>query len=450
MSNPEKYLILSGGTILSMSPEVGIIENGYIICKGNKITQIGQGDYSSNLPPNISLLDTRGKLVMPGLINTHTHAAMALLSGIADDLPLMQWLNEHIFPLEGRLMSPEFVYTGTMLSGLSMLRSGTTTLVDGYFYEDSAATAIKELGLRGIMAQGVLDFPNPQYDNPGEGLKIIRDFIKKWQGDDLIHPAIFCHSPYTCSPDTLIEAKLLSRETASLYLIHLSETVDEVEEIKKRYGSTPVRHLENLGVLDNKTLAVHCVWLDQGEIDKLGEKGVKVAHCPESNMKLAAGIAPVPQLISKGVCVGLGTDSCASNNNLDLFQEMDTTAKLHKINNVDPTLMDAQGVLEMATVRAAEAIGLGHLIGTLETGKKADIICIDLNQPHLTPLYNISSQLIYAATGADVDTVIVDGEILLQNRKYTKCDPGQILNTAKKWAKRIIKFKASSNGREPK
>jgi len=439
----EKALIISGGTILTMSPKFGIIEDGYVICRGQRIVEIGSRPVPEKYKtgPESGFLNTDGKIIMPGLINSHTHTPMSLLAGIADDLPLMEWLNNNIFPIEARILSPDFVYTGTLLSALAMLRSGTTTVVDGYFFENDAARAIEELGMRGVMAQGILDFPNPQYKTAQEGLSIIKAFINTWQGSDLIRPALFCHSAYTCSPQTLLSAKRLSQEMGILYFIHLAETRQEVDTIHKRFNITPVRHLARLDILSPDVIAVHCVWIDKEDIAALAKRDVKVVHCPESNMKMAAGIAPVPGLLDAGICVSLGTDGCASNNNLDLFLEMDTAAKLHKVHTGDPTAMDAQTVISMVTIKAAQAIGLGNEIGSLEPGKRADIICIDFSQPHLTPLYNIPSQLVYSASGMDVDTVIINGEILLKNRKFTKCLPDKILERANMWAKRIMESK---------
>jgi len=430
----DKTLLIHGGTILTMSPAWGTIEQGYIVCKEGMITALGRGPCTLPESPETERINAAGKLVLPGLINTHTHAPMSLFRGIADDLPLMEWLNRYIFPLETRLMSPDFVYVGTLLAGLSMVRSGTTTVGDGYFFEHDAARALRDLGIRGVMAQGVIDFPNPQYQTPQEGFERIGEFINHWSGSQIIRPALFCHSPYTCSPESLVHAHRMSLDTGVPYMIHLAETHDEVEQIRRRYGTTPVRHLERLGILGPQMLAVHCVWLDEEEIRILAAHQVKIAHCPESNMKLAAGIAPIPALLRAGVTVGLGTDGCASNNNLDMFQEMDMAAKLHKVATGDPTVMDAPTVLAMATTEAARALGLADEIGSLEPGKRADIICLDLNQPHLTPMYNIPSQLVYAASGLDVDTVIVNGEILLCDRRFTRCDPGEIMDEAKRWA----------------
>ena len=435
--NKQRAILIQGGKILTMSPDFGIIEDGYIICKGDRISDMGPCPCPYSNISEMDIIHAEEMLVMPGLINTHTHAPMSLMAGVADDLPLMEWLNHYIFPLEAGLMSPDFVYQGSLLAGLSMIRTGTTTVADGYFFETHAVKAINELGMRGVMAQGIIDFPNPHYPNPHAGFQAIADFIQEWQGSALITPALFCHSPYTCSPETLTQALSLAEEKGVLYMTHLSETGDEVEQIKQRYGTTPVRHLERLGILGPHLLAVHCVCLDDEEIRILAEHQVKVAHCPESNMKLAAGIAPVPGLLEAGVTVGLGTDGCASNNNLDMFQEMDMAAKLHKVATLDPTVMDAQTTLEMATIRAARALGIEDEVGSLEPGKKADIICLDLNQPHLTPLYHIPSQIVYAASGLDVDTVIINGEIRLQNRCFTKCDPREILREVKKWGERI-------------
>ena len=440
MQNPEKTkadLMIMGDFLLPMDGQNPLKDAG-IVVKGDRILAVGtQSDLSSEYEAE-KTLNMPGHLIMPGLINTHTHAAMSLFRGLADDLPLMDWLNHYIFPAEKRIDS-RLVDLGTRLACLEMIRTGSTTFKDMYLYEEAVAEAVAQMGMRGLLGEVLYDFPSPNYGPPEAGLSYARQMIKKWKGHSLIRVAVEPHSPYTCSPDLLERANEIAVKEGCLLVIHLSETREEVEQIRKRYGTTPVRHLERLGILGPHLLAVHCVCLDDEEIRILAEHQVKVAHCPESNMKLAAGISPVPRLLEAGVTVGLGTDGCASNNNLDMFQEMDMAAKLHKVATLDPTVMDAQTTLEMATIRAAKALGLEDEVGSLEPGKKADIICLDLNQPHLTPLYHIPSQIVYAASGLDVDTVIINGEIRLQNRCFTRCAPREILREVKKWGERISK-----------
>jgi 5-methylthioadenosine/S-adenosylhomocysteine deaminase len=378
------------------------------------------------------VLHARGQLVMPGLVNTHTHLPMVLLRGLADDLPLMTWLNGFIFPAEGRFMNKESVYAGSLLAMAEMILSGTTTFCDSYFFVDRIAQAALDMGMRGVVCQGFIDFPAPDIVNPIEKNSMAQKFLTRWKDrHPLINPALFCHSPYTCSGDTLKEIKDLSRQWQVPYLIHLAETRDEVRMIEEKHGKSPVFYLDDLGVLDGKTIAVHCNWLTDEEIDLLCRRNVKIAHCPESNMKLAAGMAPIPKLLRRGITVGLGTDGAASNNNLDLFPEMGMAAKIHKVIEMNPTVMDAKTVLRMATLDGARLLGLEQQIGTVEVGKTADLILIDLDQPHLTPLYNVTSHLVYAASGSDVSTVIIDGKLVLRNRQFVHIDLKDIMKTAR-------------------
>lgn len=433
-------LLICGGRVLTLDEKDSILDPGDIAISGNSIVEIGPG--LSKKYSGFEILDAGGQLVMPGLVNAHTHAAMSLLRGLADDLALMDWLKSYIFPAESRFMSPEHVYLGTLLACLEMIKSGTTTLCDGYFFETEAARAVQEAGLRGVMAQGIIDFPSPGAPTPQEGLQQAERFINQWKTSDRITPALFCHSAYTCCPQTLQETRKLAQKYHVPFCIHLSETQQEIHEITHRYGKRPVQHLADLGILqanpaqtnpaqthlaDETVIAVHCVWLAPEEIDLLHKLRVKVVHVPESNMKLASGIAPVPALLQRGVTVGLGTDGCASNNDLDLFREMDTAAKLHKISTQDPTALEARKVVHMATRGGANVLGLGSEIGSLEVGKKADLIVIDLQKPHLLPLYNLYSQLVYSFSGADVNTVVVNGNILMRNRRFLHLEEDKIL-----------------------
>jgi len=382
---------------------------------------------------------------MPGLVNSHLHAPMSLFRGLADDLPLKAWFEEHMFPAEGQWVNEEFVYWGTLLACAEMIRSGTTAFSDGYFFEDQAARAALQSGMRGLMAQGILDFPTPDSSSPAEALKRVKNFIRDYSDSGLIKPAIFAHTVYTCSPDLLKECRSLADRCGVPLITHLSETQSEVEEVLKKYGRRPVDHLENLGLLSSPLIACHCVWLTEREIDLFAQRRVRVVHNPESNMKLASGVAPIPDLLARGVIVGLGTDGCASNNNLDLFQEMDTAAKLHKVNRLDPMVMPAPTVLEMATMGGARVMGMEREIGSLEVGKKADVIVLELNRPHLQPVHNLVSHLVYSATGSDVRDVIIDGKVVMKNRKLLTLDEEEILAKAGEWGKKITtKSKISS------
>ncbi|KPJ66197.1 MAG: hypothetical protein AMJ45_04210, partial [Syntrophobacter sp. DG_60] len=325
------------------------------------------------------------------------------------------WL-KRIFSLEKRFVNKEFVYWGSLLSGIEMIMTGTTCFADGYFYEGAVAKACLELGIRAVLAQAVIDFPTPDVLEPSENLKVAEDFLRTWKEYSLIFPAIFAHAPYSCSAKTLKEAKALANDYQTLFFIHAAETKWEVEKIKNDHGEAPISYLYELNILDEDTVLVHVNWISKEEIEILKGTGAKVVHNPESNMKLGSGLSPVPDLLKEGIVVGLGTDSCASNNNLDLFQEMDTAAKVHKGWRKNPIVMPAEQVLNMATSYGARVLGLKK-IGRLGKGKDADIILINLNCPHLFPIYNPYSHIVYAMKGADVDTVIIQGKIIMENRK---------------------------------
>jgi 5-methylthioadenosine/S-adenosylhomocysteine deaminase len=399
-----------------------------VCVKRNRIVDIQVMDESPSFSANVEVIDASDCIIMPGLINSHCHTPMTLFRGSADDLPLKEWLYDRIFPMESEHLRPETVYWGSLLGCLEMIASGTTSFMDGYFFEDDTVKAVHRSGLRAHLAQGVIDFPAPGVPDPTENLLKATEFIEKWLGfSNLISPGMFCHSPSTCSEKTLREAMEISRDFSLPLQIHLSETSNEVDEILKKTGQRPVHFLNNLGVLDEGLVAAHAVHLNRDEIELLAEKGVRIVHVPESNMKLSSGTARIPEMISLGMKVGLGTDGCASNNDLDLFQEMDTAAKLGKLSTGNPVNMEARTVLKMATSWGAAILGVEQEVGTIENGKKADIIVIDLHSPHLVPLYNPFSSLVYSANGADVRDVIVDGQILLRNRVFQTLDPEEIM-----------------------
>jgi len=423
MNNTELDILISGGTTLTISPDMAIVENSEIGIKNGTIAFVREQEGSLEDYRCKKRIDASGSLIMPGLVNTHTHLPMVCFRGLADDLPLMEWLNNHIFPAEAKYVNRDMVYHGSLLAMAEMMLSGTTTFCDAYFFEGAVAEATRETGMRGVVCQGFIDFPTPDNPDPSKKEYTARSFIEKWTGvSPLITPALVCHSPYTCSPETLTLIQGIAREHDLLFLIHLAETKDEVSLIQERYGTTPVRHLHGLGILDDRTVPAHCVWVDDEEIDIMAACGVKVSHIPESNMKLAAGNAPIPHMLERGITVSLGTDGCASNNDLDMLLEMDTTAKVHKVAEMDPTVMDAETVLRMATIEGARALGMDDSIGSIEAGKCADIIILDMNKPHLTPLYNGYSQVVYAATGADVATSIINGQVVMEQRHLLSMD----------------------------
>ncbi|HOD34414.1 MAG TPA: amidohydrolase [Syntrophales bacterium] len=434
----ELDILIRGGTLLTMSEAMEIVHDPVIGIRDGKILFVDRSGPSTSPLPAGETLDASHSIILPGLVNTHTHLPMTLFRGLADDLPLMEWLNHHIFPAEAKYVNREMVYAGSLLAMTEMILSGTTTFCDGYFYESRVAQAAVDAGVRAVTAQGFIDSPASGTGTLPDNIEIAERFIDKWRGkSELLTPALFCHSPYTCSPETLKAIKKVSREARVPYIVHLAETRDEARIIRERYGVSPVMHLEKSGVLDDATVAVHCVWLEDEDLEVLAARGVKVSHNPESNMKLASGVAPVPDMLKKGIRVGLGTDGCASNNNLDMFQEMDTAAKLHKVFRRDPTVMDARTVLQMATIGGARVLNLADRIGSVEAGKDADIILVDTRKPHLTPLYNCYSQLVYAAGGADVSTVIINGKIVLKDRRFPGLDVEGILDRARKVARKI-------------
>jgi 5-methylthioadenosine/S-adenosylhomocysteine deaminase len=433
-------ILITGGTLMTMSAGMEIIEDSIIGIKDGLIVKISQKkDSGSNAFTAKETIDASGCIVMPGLVNTHTHLPMVCFRGMADDLPLMKWLNEHIFPAEARFVNKKMVYDGATLAMAEMILSGTTTFCDGYFFEDAITEAVSVAGMRAVVSQGFSDFIMPDKSSFEKMMAAAKRFVTRWQPyAPMITPAYFCHSPYTCSPATLVRVKEAAREAGILYLMHLLENKDEIDTILTRYGKKPVQHLLDLGVLDAQTVAVHCNWLTKEDIAVFADLGVKVSHNPESSMKLAAGVAPVPEMLRHGITVGIGTDGCASNNDLDMFREMDTAAKIHKVTLLDPTVMSAETVLKMATIDGAKVLGLDNLIGSIEAGKQADIILVDMNQPHLTPLYNCYSQLVYAARGADVRTSIINGRIVMKERQLLTIDILTAMNNVRSIAADII------------
>ena len=421
-------IVINNGTILTLDSKNSILENGFLCIRGDSIFKIGTGNPTSFKAEKI--IDAGGGLILPGLVNCHTHAAMSLFRGLADDLPLMEWLNNYIFPAESK-MDAEFVYTGTLLALAEMIMSGTTTFCDMYLFEDEVAKAARKAGVRCLVGEVLYDFPSPNYGSVEKGLEYTESLIQKWHNDPMVSIAVEPHSLFTCSPKLLTASNELALKYNVPLIIHVAETLTEVNEIKKKYGKTPVKHLDSLGLLGPYLIADHCVHLEAPDIKTMAAHGVKVVHNPESNMKLASGIAPVPEMLARGLTVGLGTDGCASNNNLDLFSEMDTAAKLHKVNMLDPTVMNSITVLRMATIQGARALGLQDITGSLEVGKKADVIVIDTHKPHLTPMYNATSHLVYAARGSDVRHSIINGQPVMEDRKLLTLDLAEIIARAR-------------------
>jgi len=436
---PHADLLITGRYLLPGSEQSGLLENHGVAVSGDSIREIGPNDSLISAYPEATVLHTEHGLIMPGLVNSHTHAAMTCFRGIADDLPLMTWLEKHIFPIESRLTS-EIVYQSTLLSLAEMIKSGTTSFCDMYLFAKDVARATAESGMRAWIGEVLYDFPSPSYGPLENGFSYVDEMFGHYRNHPLISVTVTPHSVYTCSSGLLQRlARVADREQA-LYHIHLSENTVEVATCRERYGTTPTRYLNDLGCLRANTLAAHCVVLEEEEIDILAACAVKVSHCLESNMKLASGIAPVARMLDKGITLSLGTDGSASNNNTDMFGEMSCVAKVHKVHNMDPTSVTAEQTLQAATLGGASALGADRHIGSLLPGKKADMIVIDLNQPHLTPLYNVPSHLVYAARGADVLHSVIGGRVVMQNRILQTLDEEAILSSMRELASRILEL----------
>lgn len=409
-----------------------LVHDAFLVVAGNIVTQLGEMKDVPDLA-HTRTIDCRGKLLMPGLINGHNHCAMTLFRGLADDLALSDWLHGHIFPAEKKHVCREMVYWCSRLAAAEMLLSGTTCVADGYFFSGEAARALRDCGMRAVVGHGIVDFPAPSVPDPAKNIDAVASFLDEWLGaDPLITPAVFAHAPYTCSPKTLTRAKELADKRGVRFFTHLAESQREAEMIIDLRAETPLQHLAALGVLDSNSVLIHAVWLNNRDLDLLAENGALVVSCPQSNMKLASGIARVPEMLQRGITVGLGTDGCASNNSLDMFREMDMLAKLHKLAHLDATTLPAQTAFASATSANAEVLGLPE-IGTLAVGRKADLVLLNLARPNLTPLYN-SDLLVYAASGRDVESVMVDGRMVVENRKILSFDLEETTEKVKEMA----------------
>jgi 5-methylthioadenosine/S-adenosylhomocysteine deaminase len=435
--------LIIGGRVLLMDDKDTILPEGALALDGDKIEAIGPAAEMRATYVGREEIDARDSLVMPGLINGHTHAAMTCFRGIADDMELMDWLNRYIFPAEARNVDPELAYWGSMLACAEMIRSGTTTFCDMYIFEEETARAAKEAGMRCLLGEVLFDFPSPNSKTPEEGLAYTERLIQKWADDPLIHIVVEPHSLYTCSPELLKASKALADRYQVPLATHYLENKGEAKQVKEKLGQHATTFLRDIGMLDERFIAFHCVVMDEDDIRIFADHGCKVVHNPESNMKLASGIAPISSMLEQGIVVGLGTDGCASNNNLDMFEEMDTAAKLEKSARLDPTVMSARTVIRMATCNGARVLGMGQETGSLLPGKKADIIIIGLNKPHLTPLYNEYSHLAYTVGGSDVDTVFINGKIVMRDRKLLTLDEQEAMRRVREIAVRIRKSLAN-------
>jgi 5-methylthioadenosine/S-adenosylhomocysteine deaminase len=429
--------IISADYVLPMDESLSVLRNGAVVIQDTKISDIGESADILQKYRTEQHIQKSDSILLPGLINTHTHAAMVYFRGIADDLPLNEWLNKHIWPAENRWLGPEFISDAIGLACLEMLKGGITVYNDMYFFEDEAGNVTKKIGMRAVLGSGILDFPSRSGSGPDEYIANAVSLIEKWKGDELIVPCIAPHALYTCGPETLKRAKAVAEKYEIPVHIHLSETEWEVREVMGRYGKRPAEYLESLGFLDETVLAAHCIWMEDNEIELLAKRKVGVSHCMESNLKLASGFAPVATMIMRGVKVSFGTDGAASNNDLNILSEMSTTAKVHKALSQNPTVLDAKTVLRMATRWGAEVLGLGDKIGSIETGKAADMISVNINKPHLTPLYDVYSHIVYAAMASDVDMVMVNGKVLVNSGRLMTADESEILHKARMWGEKI-------------
>ena len=432
-------LIIRGGTVVTIDGSSRVIDDGAVAIKQDRIVAVGASAEVSAKYTATRTINAAGKVVMPGLINTHTHVPMVLFRGIADDLVLMEWLQKYIFPAEAKNVDEQFVRWGAKLGCLEMIQGGTTTYVDMYYFEDAIADETSRAGMRAVLGETVLDFPAPDNKTWEAAMIYVEKFGQKWKGNALITPAIAPHAPYTVSTDHLKQAHSFSERTGLPLVIHIAEDQAEVKTIQERYGASSVSYLDRIGLLDQRVIAAHMVWPTEEDIKTLARRSVGVAHCPQSNMKIAAGAAPVPQMLRAGVAVGLGTDGAASNNDLNLWEEIDTAAKLHKLISKDATVISAREALEMATIRGARAIHLDKEIGSLEPGKRADLIIVDMSSAHQTPVYNVYSQLAYATKASDVETVIVNGRLVMQNRRVLTIDERSVRAKAVEYRDRIRK-----------
>jgi 5-methylthioadenosine/S-adenosylhomocysteine deaminase len=430
--------IWTGRYVVTMDAQRRVIQNGAVAIRGERIIAAGPRAEIDRRYSAGQRLDKPEALIAPGLINTHTHAAMCLMRGIADDLRLQDWLEKFIFRAEAKNVTRDFVRWGTRLACLEMLLSGTTTYTDMYYFEDVVAEATKEAGMRGVLGETIIGFPSPDAATPAAALEFSDRFMARFRSDPLVTATVAPHAVYTNSPETLKASRALANRYGAPLLIHVSETKRENDDSTAAHGASPVQYLDSLGIFSGRTLAAHGVWVNDADLAILKLRAVGVAHCPSSNMKLASGIAPVTRMLDLGVAVGLGTDGAAgSNNDLNLFEEMDLAAKLQKVTTGDPRALPAMAALEMATIRGAAALGLEREIGSIEPGKRADLISVRLSEPHAVPLYDVYSQLVYALKGADVDDVMVNGRLVVRARRALSLDPASIRARAEEFRRNI-------------
>jgi 5-methylthioadenosine/S-adenosylhomocysteine deaminase len=432
-------MVVLGGTVVTMDAERRVIEDGGIAVRDGRIVAVGPRAEIEQKYYGRQRLNAAGRFIIPGLINGHTHVPMVLFRGLADDLDLQEWLTKYIFPAEARNVTEDFVRVGARLGLAEMIRGGTTTYCDMYYFEDAIADETAKAGVRGVLGETLIDFPVADNKTHAEGMAYTERFVKKWKGHELIVPAIAPHAPYTVSEEHLKAVRAFSDRTGAPIVTHISETKREVDDSIKARNASPVKYLERIGFLNERVIAAHVVWPVEDELGILKRRGVGVVHNPQSNMKLASGIAPVPRMLSEGLSVGLGTDGAASNNDLNMWEEMDTVAKLHKAFTGDPKVISAQQAFELATIRGAEALHLQKEIGSLEPGKRADLVIVQRDALNQIPLYNIYSDLVYATKASDVETVIINGRVVMRNRRLLTLNEREIKASARLYREQIVK-----------
>ena len=431
-------LIVSGAIVVTMDEKRAVYEDGSVAVKGDSIVAAGpRGEIESQYSAT-QTIDGKGRLLLPGFINGHTHVPMTLFRGLHDDVTLNDWLYKYIFPAEAKNVNEEFVRWGTRLAAAEQIRGGVTTFADMYYFEDAVAEETKAAGMRGVLGETFIDFPAPDNKSEAEMLTYTERFLKKWQGDPLIHAAPAPHSIYTCSKKTLQDAAALARKYHAPILIHVAEMKKEHDDSEKQNGMSPVQYLEKIGLLGADIVAAHCIFVDEADRKLLAERQVGCVHNPSSNMMLASGVSPVPEMRAAGIAVGLGTDGPAgSNNDLDLMEEMDLAAKLAKITKGDPLALNAKAVVEMATIDGARALHMEKEIGSIEAGKKADLVLIGMDKPNAVPMYDIYAQLAYALKGSDVETVVIGGRVVMRDRKLLTVKEEEVLQKAREYRKSV-------------
>jgi 5-methylthioadenosine/S-adenosylhomocysteine deaminase len=431
-------ILITGGTVVTMAGPN--LENGSVAIRDGDIVAVGASSEIDGKYAAKTVIRAGGHAVVPGFVNAHTHAPMVLFRGIADDLDLMDWLTNYIFPAEAKNVDRDFVKWGMRLAAAEMIRSGTTTFGDMYYFESDIAREAKAAGLRGVLAQTFIDFPAPDNKTWDEMVAYMRAFAKQWKGDRLITPALAPHAPFTVSKEHLQQVRALATELGCPILIHVSETKNELAQVaEKQNGMTPGAYLDSIGFLGDDVVAAHGVHLTADEWKTFAAKKTGVVHCPESNQMLASGVAPIVEMVKAGMEVGLGTDGPAgSNNNLDMLEEMASAARLQKVMREDPKAISAREVLRLGTIGGAQVLGLADKIGTLERGKRADVVIIDLQQAKTQPVYSVESAIVYAASGNSVVTTIVDGRILMRRGEVLTVDEAAATAKAKEYRQKIL------------